>query len=171
METPQTQFSSSSMSPEGLVTLADKIYKEVGAVKTKAKISDEALLEKIRNENKDFAHSFPMVLRWMVQMGEYDSDAFRKYLKKIRVPFWETREAFLESQADYICLVYKAKNPRSAGKNLAKYRASIIENLNEEDKTFKKAYEEAAELSKEHDKKMDDMRRDRLYAYLMQKNL
>ena len=65
---------------------------------------------------KDFVYSFPFVVKWMVDCGEFSPDAFSKYLKKIKAPIWNTQEAFLESQADYLCLLARELNPRLGGK-------------------------------------------------------
>ncbi|MFA6165759.1 MAG: hypothetical protein WC700_04025 [Gemmatimonadaceae bacterium] len=162
--------SSQTATPEQLVEMGRAIWKEVNdaqIAKDDAQRNDE-LLAALQQKHKDFVTSFPLVLRWMVQMRQFHPEAFRKYLLKHATAQLSTREAFLELQVEYLVLLYRELHPDHPDENyVRKYRESLIRSLMEEDKAFIKIQEDVeAEMSRKKAVNDDDRRR-ALYAHLM----
>lgn len=68
----------------------------------------DALMNEFRKSNPQFCKSYPIVLRYMVQMKQFSPDALRKYILKIKENPWKNEEDYINSQADYAVLLYKA---------------------------------------------------------------
>jgi flagellar biosynthesis/type III secretory pathway chaperone len=164
----QSSKTQSSATLDELAALGDKIFREVKEANV-AKDDDEGndrLYAEFRQKYRDFAHSFPVTLRWMVQAREYDTRAFKAYLKKIKTPFWETRRLFLESQADYLAILYRVRHPRCSSKELRKYRQAMVDHLVKEDEQFAEAHKEAEAEVERTKSEVEQERRQRLFAYL-----
>ena len=101
------------------------------------------MLERLHKREPDFAQSFPLVLRWMVYVGEYDSETFRAYLTKFAENRPKSREEFRSLQVDYPVALWKMHNPRHDGEALKKFRSSLLDQLKEEDELFEKSVKEA----------------------------
>lgn len=71
-----------------------------------------ALMSQLRDEHRQFCQSYPIVLRYMCELREFSVRAFRKYLRKIEKHPWKTEAEYLDSQVDYIVLLYKAMHPK-----------------------------------------------------------
>jgi hypothetical protein len=172
-------------SADELVALGDKIYgecREAYAARglkpacgpDRAEGADERgnlkalerLHDELHKQYQDFAYSFPIVVRWMVYAGEYSTKALRNYIQRIGAPVWKTRQDFLESQADYLLMLYRVRNPRSSAETRRSYRRSAIKFLKDEDEKFKEALEEADEEVEEARKEADRLRRQRLRRQL-----
>lgn len=151
----KTISNSSSATHEELVELACRIHAEaVAGVKA----------DELYKKYHDFAISFPIVLNWMVYENLFYAKVFRKYLRLIKAPIWRTHQAFLESQADYMCMVLRHTNPGS--KDINKFRAEAIQTLNEEHALMEAADKEAQRLEKESNDEVRHNRRQRLYEQL-----
>jgi hypothetical protein len=161
--------SAQQATPAELVKLARTIWSAVKAsgVRADDEAGNDSLLERLQGEYKDFNISFPLVLRWMVQMRKFNAKAFEKYLLKHAAAKLDTREAFLSLQADYLVFLYREEHKHPNEAFIKRYRSSIIEQLLAEDKAF-------MEMQKQVDKDLaakatadDHDRRQALYAYLM----
>jgi hypothetical protein len=141
-ETPVKASLSSAQraTPAELVALARRIWQRVTAanIASEDNAGNDKLLESLQAEFSDFSTSFPIVLRWMVQMKKFNARAFEKYLLKHAAAKLDSREAFLELQADYLVLLYREEHKRPDENLVRRYRSSIIEQLLEEDKAFQK---------------------------------
>jgi hypothetical protein len=170
-EVPITSTISSSKraTPDELVKLAQNIWKKIK--ESKVPKDDEAgndkLLEILQDEFKDFNMSFPLILRWMVQMRKFSSKAFEKYLLKHASVKLDSREAFLELQADYLVLLYRSENAHPDESYVKKYRASIIKNLLDEDKLFLEVQKEVEKDLARDASIIDIDRRAKLYEFLL----
>jgi hypothetical protein len=161
--------SSQRATPAELTEMARQIWRRV----TESKVAKEddagndRLLESIQGEYKDFNTSFPLVLRWMVQMRKFNAKAFEKYLMKHATAKLDTREAFLELQAEYLVLLYREEHRHPDENYVRQYRAAIVKQLLEEDKTFLDLQKQVEEDLARQDSAVDHDRRQRLYEYIL----
>ena len=155
--------------PAELVALARQIWQRVTSanVANEDNAGNDKLLEKLQAEFSDFSTSFPIVLRWMVQMKKFSAKAFEKYLLKHASAKLNSREAFLELQADYLVLLYREEHKRPDENLVRRYRSSLIEQLLEEAKTFQKLQKQIEEELSRQDDAVSQDRRTRLYEFLL----
>lgn len=125
----------------------------------------DELLTRLRTEHKDFAMTLPLVLRVMVQMKRYKPKALERYLKKMAVDMknWKSRRDFIESQADYMIILYKTENPRYNTKRVQDMRADIIKQLLAEEEDFTKMVSEAEKEADDLEKQIERERREFIY--------
>ena len=91
-----------------IVQLANKIWNEVRHnpdIKNEKKA--EEIYYTIYNKYHDFGSSFPLILRWMVQMHRYSDHAFKKFLRKYSTAEISSKKEFLILQADYLVYLYE----------------------------------------------------------------
>lgn len=153
-----------SLPLDDLISLGNKIWNEV---RSNPDIKDEKKLEEIYyatyNKYHDFGSSFPLILRWMVQMRRYSEKAFKKFLMKYSTANISSKKDFLILQADYIVYLYE-ENKHYDKKHVNVYREFLIKQLLDEDDQMKKI---EAELKTEL-ASIDDEKRKRLYDYIKQ---
>lgn len=139
--------SAQSATPDELVEIANKIWKQIKASKVdQSNFTDcDELLKKIQIEYHDFTISFPIVVRWAVQARQYSSVAFKKYLQQFAVKQIKTREEFLKNQAEYLILIFKEKANHPTKKDIDRYRDHIVAELLKEDEEFKQINKEVEE--------------------------
>ena len=65
-------------------------------------LSQEQRLNLIHSEFKEFATNHPVVLRYMVQIGQYHPKAFELYLNKMINKPYKSTDDYCKLQADYI---------------------------------------------------------------------
>jgi hypothetical protein len=129
----------SRAAPEDIVAIANRAWKHVRtarAVRGDQRKSDALLLKEVQDEFRDLSQSFPLVVRWMVERGEYNSKAFLRYLKHHGGAPLKEREDFLRLQGEYLVQLARAKYPRSPPAFFARYRTQVQEDLLKEDKDF-----------------------------------
>ena len=128
------------------VTIKD-IVKE--AVEINKKMRDKKLtpgdfdaadnfMAEIRREHKDFAQSYPIVLRYICQMQQFHVNALKKYLAYIQQHPWKSHDEYLDSQAQYVVMLYKETHKR--------WDVTQVSNLRKNIRTM---------LQKEHDRFME----------------
>jgi hypothetical protein len=166
-----TEIQTNRSTPEEIIAIANQIWKKVQSTEASEAASDK-LLEEIQEEFKDFNTSFPLVVRWMVQLRKYRVKAFKKYLiNHVAKADLSTKEKFLELQAEYPVLVAKEENPRRDSNFIREYRASIVKQLLEEDKLFMEMQKKVEEDFEKDAEKYDQERRQKLYSYLLSKRV
>lgn len=153
---------SKNMQLDELLSLGTKIWNEV---KKNPDIKDEKKSEElyytIYNKYKDFGSSFPLILRWMVQMQKYSEKAFKKFLLKYSTANITSKKEFLILQADYIVYLYEESKHYNR-KQVNTYREFIIKQLLEEDDELSSIQEEL----KTELQNLDMEKRQRLYEYI-----
>lgn len=164
-----------SRTPDAIVEEALKIKNrvETSGIDFDDDAQAVAMVRKIQKKHKDFYESFPLVVRWLCQVGEFREDVFRAYLERYKkkmgaTGMWKTRGDFLENQADYLTLLLKSKKSRLTAHQIREYRGTIIGQLEKEDKDYKEANKEAEEKMKEIEEAAKQDRRDRLINYVEQ---
>jgi hypothetical protein len=155
--------------PAELIAMARKIWKQVArsGIAPGDDAGNDKLLEKIQAENKDFNTSFPIVIRWMVQMRRFSSAAFEKYLMKHATAKLDTRRSFLELQAEYLVYVWREDHRNPDEKVVRRYRDSIVEQLLEEDKAFLELQKQVSEEVANQAEKIGQARRAQLLEFLL----
>lgn len=152
------------------------IYSEVKESKIEPMDHDgnEALLKRLQDSHKDFNTSFPLVLRWMVQIRQFDEKVFTQFLNFYKknaggpnaMSVFPTREKFLEVQAEYLVLMYRATHPRLTGDEIRTYRKNIVDQLMKEDKEFLDTHAEVEKERKALEEEANKRRRAALYEFL-----
>lgn len=127
---------------------------------------NDKLMERLQGEYRDFAVSYPIPFRWMVQAREYEPAAFEKYLRGHVKAMYKDRKEFMAAQGEYLVILYQTQHPRAGNRQLERYREAIAKSLQEDDEKFTAAREEAEEAVKRLDEKVDADRRQRMVAYL-----
>jgi len=156
-----------SLPLDNILTLGNKIWNEI---KRNPDIKNEKKVEEIYysmyNKYHDFGSSFPLILRWMVQMNKYSENAFKKFLKKYSNSNISSKKDFLVLQSEYVVYLYEENNKHHNKKHINAYREFIIKQLLEEEEELKKIDEEfKVEITN-----IDDEKRRNLYEYI-KKNL
>lgn len=132
----------------------DELLQVVNEIRQKIKSADidkdntdenDNLLKRLQNEYKDFNTIHPLVLRWMVQTGDYDERAFKHYATNHVKAHYKTRIDFLNAQAEYLYALFKRNNPRAPIKHFQLYQKNIKKLLKKDDTDFKNANKEADE--------------------------
>lgn len=158
---------------EEIIAEANKVFSKVQAESYELTDADkaDALLTRLREEHKDFALTLPLVLRVMVQMKRYKPKALERYLKKMAVDMknWKSRQDFIESQADYMIILYKTENPRYNTRRVQEMRADIVKQLLTEEQDFTKMVEEAEKEADELQQKIDRERREFVYKRALER--
>jgi hypothetical protein len=163
-----TVGSSQMASIDKIMGMAAEIWQEVktsDTPKDDEKASDH-LLKTMRAKYKDFAVSYPIPFRWMIQSHEYVPGVFKKWITHHVKMMYKDRMEFLAAQGEYLVLLYRHRNPRVGASAIGRYRAAIKKSLKEDDDIFQKARKEADEEVERIKKKVDMDRRKRLLAYL-----
>jgi hypothetical protein len=157
---------------EIIADIAKTIWKKIIEYNLKYKITPEIeliLLEELRTEYNDFFLSFPVILRWMVQIRQFKIKTFKSYVRKFINTEMKSKIDFLKLQGEYIVMLYRELNPNCSEKDIKKYEDSIIELLLSEDETFKKIEEEAKEELKREEEKLSKERREHIYNMILKK--
>lgn len=151
-----------SLPLDEILSLGNKIWNEV---KSNPDFNNEKKSEElyysIYNKYHDFGSSFPLILRWMVQMQKYSSKAFNKFLRKYSTSNISSKKDFLILQADYIVYLFEENNHYDK-KCINTYREFIIKQLLDEEEQIK-------QIDIEMKKELEDMnkeKRKRLYDYI-----
>jgi len=156
-----------SLPLDDLLKIGNKIWNEV---KSNPDIKDEKKSESIYyniyNKYHDFGSSFPLILRWMVQMHKYSERSFKKFLIKYSNTDISSKKDFLILQADYIVFLYEENNHYDK-KQVNAYREFIIKQLLDEEDQIKKIDKEVKE-ELEH---IEQEKRKQLYKYIKNKTI
>ena len=167
---------STEASVESIVEAANALYKQVADLhidyRTASKAESDALEEvttdamrDLKEDNYDFASTFPVIYRWMICTGEYKPKVFAKYLTSISKnrEIWKDHRKHIASQADYLAMLFRdARKRRRNEQEVKSYREAVTKQLLDEDDAFKDAQEEVPERAKELDAAVDRNRRERI---------
>ena len=155
-----------------IANIAKMIWKKIIEYNLKNKISPDnelILLQDLRIEYNDFFLSFPLILRWMVQIRQFKINIFKSYVRKFINTEMKSKIDFLKLQGEYIVMLYKEFNPNSTKADIKKYEDDIIQLLLAEDETFKKIEEEAKEEIRKEEERALRERRENIYNMLLKK--
>lgn len=121
-----------------IVNEAKDICKKMRARKIKPGDFDAAdkFMAEMRKEHKEFAESYPIVLRYICQMQQFSAKALSKYLNYIKEHPWKNEDEYLDSQAQYVVMLYKETHPRWDTTQVANLRKNIRTMLQKEHDRF-----------------------------------
>lgn len=117
------------------------------------------------DKHKELAQAYPIVLRYMCQLGAYNSKVFRMFIKKISQTPIKSEEDYLDVQADYVVMLYKAFNKWDA-KKVAAVRSEARNKLQDETDNFKKLLKRYDENRKKLDETHTQFNKEDLAAFL-----
>lgn len=99
-------------------------------------------LSHIQKKYPQFAKTFPIVLRYMVQMQKFSSRAFERFIKKMKTKPYRSEEEFCERQADYVKYLFIETSHSHNTEDAKKVWTRTYETLLKEVKAFKQAEEQ-----------------------------
>jgi hypothetical protein len=105
----------------------------------------EDLLAKYQNKYKEFSMSFPIVLRYMVQMQQYNRKAFDRYIRRLYEKPYRSEEEYCKRQSEYVMYLYMEVNPRSKKKENEAIKKEVYDMLLKELNAFKEAQKKTKE--------------------------
>jgi hypothetical protein len=155
--------------PEEILKIGRGIWKQIqeSGIDVRDEDGNDRLLESLQKDNRDFATSFPLVLRWAVQLRKFSGSAFEKYLRLHASSKLDSREAFIALQAEYPVFLFREENARRHDEKAAQaFRADLVKRLLEEDKTFQDMQKEAEAEAKELAAGVDKERRQKLFEFI-----
>src|ERR1700761_5357736 len=133
-----------NVTPEQIVAEAGQIWKKYrGRARNQKEAED--LMSLARTEHREFCLAYPIVARYMIQFGVFSKRAFARFLKKIKGKVMKSEEDWIESQADYVVLLYKSENSHWNATQANNLRANIVAILKEEREAFKKIVKKSEE--------------------------
>jgi len=128
------------VTPDEIVEIAKNIWKEIteSNIKDNDFAANETLLQSLHAKHKDFAMSFPIILRWMVHMRKFSTKALKMYLLKHESAKLDSAEAFLRLQAEYLVIIFRLDNASAHIQEsvVHKYREYVVKQLLDEEKEF-----------------------------------
>ena len=148
-------------------TKRDKRETAAIAADTEAR-TNPALFSAMRAAHPDFAQTYTMVFRFIVELDSYDEKVFRNYLEGLNGA-WGSREAWLKSQTEYAVALYQHEHPRATYGHLRAYRSRVEQSLQIEDKDFTEAAEFAKEESERIQNEAVELRRRQLISRALAK--
>ena len=148
--------------------IAKEIWAEISRSEVAANddAGNDRLFKELQARYRDFAASYPIPFQWMVQAREFRPRVFETFLRNHVKVMYNDRREFLAAQAEYLVLLFRARNPRSEPRCIARYRETVRSALEKDDEMFTEACEEAKAAVKSLDAENDAARRQRLGRYL-----
>ena len=159
---------------EEIVKTAEEAYRKVQEPELLEIKDSQKRVEKMHELFPHFAKMFPLVIRYMTELGLYNSNVLRKWLTGVRgrhVPQTATtkrsereqEELAIEDNARFVVDMYKWRNPH--------YKTNEVKQIKEDAiKSFTKEYEELNKLQNEYKnrkKELDDATTNRRRAEIL----
>ena len=147
-----------------------KEYKKKNKPSSETNVEDEELIKEIQSNHREFISVYAVVVKSIVYSDSKLSminNALEKYIKHLKNHPWNSREEFIDRQADWYVHLERERNPRIGAKPLAEFRDKVRKQLHEEDKEFMKmATSTKDEVDAEREEILKD-RRERIVAQIM----
>jgi hypothetical protein len=111
---------------EQLVRLADKAFRERNYTQNK-----DMQFYKTHEEYGFLAKRYPVMMRFLVEEGMYNNNAFRSYLTHIQhitkteKMWWTNSDSFAREQIKYVVYLYRAYNMRTSTPSVRKMLAEM----------------------------------------------
>lgn len=138
-------------------------YKSLLTVDTRfANLSPGEQLSYYQKKKPIFAKTFPITLRYMIELGTYNEKAFRKFIKKLQDHPYKSETEYCERQADYIKFLYIETNAGCTKKEAKSIWKCAKDILIEEVNTFKNAMETIKKKNGKNDALNDIEKREEL---------
>lgn len=114
----------------------------------------------------DFAKTFPIVIRYMIQFRQYKPRAMEKFLKKLHSNPYRSEEEYCERQADYAKYLYMESVPHYSAKVAGEVYNEVRSALLDELKAYKEMLEKIKKKTEEGALKNAEERRRELKELL-----
>lgn len=142
---------------DDVVNEANQMWKEVR--RRNLRIDDydatDTLMKDMFRVHPAFCKAYPVVNRYMCQMGQYNSKAFKMWLTKIKMHPWKTEEEYLEAQVDYIVKLFLAGKPRANKTEVNNLRANVRHFLSHEHNEFKKCADDSEKKVNDREEQLE----------------
>jgi hypothetical protein len=130
------------------LTLCNELWIEYKACNKNAdwsaKPSDDKLAHFRGNKRYSaFITKYPIPMRYMFRYNEYASDAFRKYLIRLKTLSYKSKEEWAMRQADYVKLLWQYFNPKASAQEAADQWQYAKKSICDETESFQTDYEKA----------------------------
>ena len=102
-------------------------------------------LEFYQKNHHRFTMSFPIVLRYMIQLRQFSKKAFVKFVKKMTAKPYRSELEYCERQADYVKYLFMELSPSHNMKEAQAIWKNTYDMLAKEVEVFKKAEEKVKE--------------------------
>jgi hypothetical protein len=122
----------------------------------------ENLYDTVVKKFKQLSYSYPIVIKMMVFLGVYRSDAFRRYVLFIQGKSRKTDEEYLEIQAAYVRILYRKVYPRASKKEIDSMHSDALRTLKIELKEHKDFVEKNKEKFEAREKEYAAIRAENL---------
>jgi hypothetical protein len=109
----------------------------------------DRLLKAFQDEHRKFTQAYPLVLRFMIQSGEYNSTVFERFLKHMQASPYKTEDQYFTIYSEYAKMLYRHYHPRASLRDLS----DVQENAK---KALKKEKDEFEDLAKKYEKEFDE---------------
>ena len=110
----------------------DKVFRELD-------VDDQ--LEFYQKNHHRFTMTFPIVLRYMIQLKQYDKKAFIKFIQKLTANPYRSELEYCERQADYVKYLFMETSRNHNMKDAQTVWKDTYDMLEKEVKAFKEAEE------------------------------
>jgi hypothetical protein len=124
-----------------------------------AKLEPEAQLKIYQQRHGEFAKTFPIVIRYMIQFRQYKPKAMRRFLKKLHDSPYRSEAEYCERQADYAKYLYMESVPHYSAKVAGEVYADVRQSLLDELKAYKEMLEKIKKKTEEGELKNAEERR------------
>lgn len=160
--------SEKEVTADEVVREADKIWKFARARKLKFGDTEKTneLLKEVQKKHPQFSQAYPIVVRYMCQMQEYNSKAFRMWLLKIKEHPWKNPAEYMDAQADYVTRLYIARKPHANKTEINNLRSNVRTLLTKEYETFKSCAETTETNVTQNEKQLQDKNSDELFKFV-----
>jgi len=125
------------------------------------------LMADLRREHQEFCTSYPIVMRYMAEMQTFAPAALTKYLMKIAEHPWTNEDEYLESQADYVSILFRETNSRWDSKKVASVRNAVLDALKKERADLQSLADEVTDRVEENERRLKNRSRADLREWLI----
>jgi hypothetical protein len=112
----------------------------------------------------DFISKYPIPTRYMFMHNEYKSDVFEKYLLRLKTVGFKGKDEWMDRQADYVKMLWRAYHPRGSLKEANAHWQHARESIKDEMTNFEQDSEAAKIKSKEKQDEIDKYHKENILA-------
>lgn len=138
--------------------------------KTFRELTVEEQLEFYQKNYHTFTMTFPIVLRYMIQLRQYHKKAFIKFIKKLEAAPYRSELEYCERQADYVKYLYLELTSSHNMKDAQEIWKNAYDMLVKEVDVFKKAEETVKKKLEKNNDQNSLEKRNELKAMLEKTN-
>lgn len=129
-------------------------------------LKSEDQLEFYQKNHHSFTMSFPIVLRYMIQLRQYSKKAFVKFVKKMASKPYRSELEYCERQADYVKYLYMELSSSHNMKEAQAIWKNTYDMLAKEVEVFKNAEDKVKEKLEKNDRQNNIEKRKELKKVL-----